>query len=39
MKEKSIQVAKRVVTYCLGLFIMAVGGCESSTTEMSGKSG
>ena len=34
MKEKSIQVAKRVVTYCLGLFIMAVGVSFSASADL-----
>lgn len=34
MKEKSIQVAKRVVTYCLGLVIMAVGVSFSASADL-----
>lgn len=34
MKEKSIQMAKRIVTYCIGLFIMAMGVSFSAAADL-----
>lgn len=34
MKEKSIEMAKCVLVYCLGLFIMALGVSFSGTADL-----
>ena len=34
MKEKSIQMAKRIITYCAGLFVMAMGVSFSGTADL-----
>ncbi len=34
MKEKSIQMAKRILTYCTGLFVMAMGVSFSGTADL-----
>ena len=34
MKEKSIQMAKRILTYCIGLFVMAMGVSFSAMADL-----
>lgn len=34
MKEKSMQMGKRILLYCLGLFLMAMGVSFSGTADL-----